>query len=85
MAKLGRWVAKLIARLLTWQLSWFESRHLSKVRNGGHKQRSGQHTLARQKKYTKESGSSWGQIFCKVCKKIFLLLGKLKERYLPVY
>ncbi len=30
------------------QLSGFESRHLSKVQNGRHEQRSGQHTLARQ-------------------------------------
>ncbi len=35
------------------QLSGFESRHLSKVQHGRHKQRSGQHTLAHQKIYQK--------------------------------
>jgi hypothetical protein len=44
----GRWVAKLEVRLLR-QLSGFESRHFSKVQNGRHKQRSGQHTTAHQK------------------------------------
>ncbi len=37
---------------LSWwlrQLSGFEARPLSKIQNGRHKQRSGQHTLARQK------------------------------------
>jgi hypothetical protein len=37
----GRWVAKL---------SGSESRHLSKILNGWHKQRNGQHTTARLKK-----------------------------------
>ncbi len=36
------------------QLSGFESRHLPKILNGRHKQRSGQHTLARQKNNTKK-------------------------------
>ncbi len=36
------------------QLSGLESRRLSKIQNWRHKQRSSQHTLARQKKYTKE-------------------------------
>ncbi len=44
----GRWVAKLVARLLR-QLSGFESRQLSKIQNGRHQQRSDQYTLARQK------------------------------------
>jgi hypothetical protein len=48
-AKLGRWVAKLVAR----QLSGFESRHLSKIQNERQKQRRGEHTPAR-KKYTKK-------------------------------
>ncbi len=38
------WVAKLVARLLA-----MESRHLSKIQYGRHKQRSDQHTLARPK------------------------------------
>ncbi len=38
-------MAKLVARL-----PGFESRHLSIIQNGRHKQRRGQHTLARQKK-----------------------------------
>ena len=33
------------------QLPGFKTRHLSKIQNGRHKQRSGQHTLARQKIY----------------------------------
>jgi hypothetical protein len=44
-AKLERWVATLVARLLAMQLSGFETRHLSKIHNGRHKQRSGRHTL----------------------------------------
>ncbi len=36
---------------------WFESRHLSKTQNGRHKQRSGQHTLLRQKIYKKKVSS----------------------------
>ncbi len=57
--KLGRWVAKLVERLLAiLQLSGFESRHLSKIQNGRHKQRSGQHTPARQK-YTNEKRIVW--------------------------
>jgi hypothetical protein len=36
------------------QLSGFESRHLSKIQNGRHKQRSGQHTLARPKNIHKK-------------------------------
>jgi hypothetical protein len=49
---LGRWVAKLVKRLL-------KSRHLSKLQNGRNRQRSGQHTLARQK-YIKSSNISVG-------------------------
>ncbi len=51
---LGRWVAKLLGDgllsrqrdCLPQQLFGFESRHLSEIQNGRHKQRSG-HTLAR--------------------------------------
>jgi hypothetical protein len=39
---LGRWVAKLVARLL----AGFESRHLSKIENRRHNHRIGQHTVA---------------------------------------
>ncbi len=39
-----------LAHLCLRQLSGFKSRHLSKIRNERHKQRSGQHTLACQKK-----------------------------------
>jgi hypothetical protein len=43
-------VAKLVALLLLRQLSgfeeYYESRHLSKIQNGQHKQRSGQQTLS---------------------------------------
>jgi hypothetical protein len=48
--KWGRWVAKLVERLLATarQLAGFESRH---------KQRSGQHTVASQKIYKKEEYS----------------------------
>ncbi len=57
MAKLGRWVAKLVARLcLLRQLSGFESRHLSKIQKGRHRHRRGQHnTLARRKIYIQKS------------------------------
>jgi hypothetical protein len=37
-AKLGRWVDKFLARLLARQLSGLESRHLSKIQHGRHKQ-----------------------------------------------
>jgi hypothetical protein len=50
--QVGRWVAKKGDRWVIWllkQLAVFESRHLSKIQNGRHKQRSGQHTLACQK------------------------------------
>ncbi len=52
MAKLEGWVAKWVAHpclVLATAALWFESRHLPKMQNGQHKQRSGQHTLARQK------------------------------------
>ncbi len=35
--------------MLATQLSWFESRHVSKITNGRHKQRSGKRNIARQK------------------------------------
>jgi hypothetical protein len=45
----GRWVAKLVARLLAKAALWVRiSSHLSKIQNGRHKPRSGQRTLARQ-------------------------------------
>ncbi len=40
------------------QLSGFKSRHLSKIQNGRHKQRSGQHTLARPKICKKKLNSN---------------------------
>ncbi len=44
-------MAKLAARLLaTAALSGFESRHLSKIQNGRHKQRSGKHPLFKKRK-----------------------------------
>ncbi len=46
------WVAKLVARLLATAALWVRIQ-ISKIQNGRHKQRGGQHTLARQKKYTK--------------------------------
>ncbi len=51
-ANFGRWVAKFQGdgwwqrTCFLRELSGFESRHLSKIQNGRHKQRSGQHTLA---------------------------------------
>jgi hypothetical protein len=38
---------------LLWQFSKFEFRHPSNIKNGRHKKRSGQHTLARKKIYEK--------------------------------
>jgi hypothetical protein len=77
MAKLvGRWVAKLQALLLDMAALWFESRHLSTVQNGRHKQRNGRHTLARQKKIQKsvKMPSFWG-----FPEKVFILFSsKLK-------
>ncbi len=46
-------MTKLVARLLAKAALWFESRHLSKILNGRHKQRSDQHTVARQNIYKK--------------------------------
>jgi hypothetical protein len=45
---IGRWVAKLLARLLATAL-WVGIRHSSKIQNGRHKQGSVRHTQARQK------------------------------------
>jgi hypothetical protein len=39
--------------MLATQLSWFESRHVSKITNGQHKQRSGKRNIARQKEKEK--------------------------------
>ncbi len=47
-------MAKLIARLLATAALWVRFLTSLKILNGRHKQRSGQHTLAR-KKYTKKS------------------------------
>jgi hypothetical protein len=47
------WLSWLCTCMLR-QLSGFESRHLPKIPYGRRKQRSGQHTLARQKKYKKD-------------------------------
>jgi hypothetical protein len=55
--RIGRWMVKLIARLLATAVMGFESKHLSKIQNGRRKQRNGQHTLARQKYQTKKSFS----------------------------
>ncbi len=45
-AKLVRWVAKLVARLLATAALWVpQSRHLSKMQKGRHKQRSDQNTV----------------------------------------
>ncbi len=49
----GYWLSWYRACLLR-QLSWFESRHLSKTEDERHKKRSGQHTLARQKNIQKK-------------------------------
>ncbi len=51
----GGWVAKLLAPLCYRQHSEFEFRHPSKIINGRHKQRSGQHTIARKKDIQKSS------------------------------
>ncbi len=56
-AKKGGWAAKLVACPLARMLrehSEFEFRHPSKIINGRHKQRSGQHVLARQKNIKKK-------------------------------
>ncbi len=52
---LGRWVAKLVARLLAAAALWdrIQTYLKNNVQNGRHKQRSGQHRLARPNKYTK--------------------------------
>jgi hypothetical protein len=47
----GRWVAKLVApdKVALWGVRIQTYLSVSKIQNGRHKQRSGQHTLARQK------------------------------------
>ncbi len=48
--------------LLMRKRSWLKSGHLSKIKNGRHKQRSGQHTLARQINNSKkrfDAGKKW--------------------------
>jgi hypothetical protein len=52
---LGRWVAKLVARLLATAALWVRT---SLKNTGRHKQRSGQHTLARQKNI--KNRRQWG-------------------------
>jgi hypothetical protein len=50
----GRWVAKLVARLLAAAAPWARIQtSLKNTQNGRHKQRSGQHTLARLKNKNK--------------------------------
>jgi hypothetical protein len=53
MVQLGRWVAKLVARLLATAALWVRVQISLKKIHKGHKQKSGQHTLARQKIYKK--------------------------------
>jgi hypothetical protein len=63
----GGWVAVFAAQ------SEFEFRHPSKIINGRHKQRSGQHTLAREKIYKKRNYPSYVfQII--IIKALFLLV-----------
>jgi hypothetical protein len=50
------WVAKFVARLLATAALWVRTRHLSKIKNRRPKQKSGQHTLARQKNYLLYTG-----------------------------
>jgi hypothetical protein len=54
-AQLGRWVAKLVARLLVTAALWVRIQtSLKKYKMGEKRHRSGQHTLARQKKIIKK-------------------------------
>jgi hypothetical protein len=48
---LGRWEAKLVARLLATAALWVRFQTSLKNTKGRHKQRIGQHTVARQKIY----------------------------------
>jgi hypothetical protein len=58
-AKLERWMAKLVARLLATSALCmsFESRHRSKIQNGQHEQGSVQHTLIRKIIYKQKMSS----------------------------
>jgi hypothetical protein len=53
--EIGRWVAKLVARLLATAALWVRIQTSLKIQNGRHKHRSGEHTpaQARQKKQIK--------------------------------
>ncbi len=53
MAKFGRWVAKLVSRLLATAALWVLIQTSLKIQNGPHKHRNGQHTLVRQKNLQK--------------------------------
>ncbi len=60
--KLGRWVAKLVARLLATAALWVQIQiSLKKLQSGRHKQRSVQHNLARQKKDPHRLFNPWIQ------------------------
>ncbi len=65
----GRWVAKLVAHLLSAAaLRVRIQTSLKKIRNERHKERSSQHTLAHQKIYTKERFlAAFNEILRKLC------------------
>ncbi len=61
----GRWEATLVQRVcLLRQLSRFQSRHLSKIQIGRHKQRSFLQTLARRKNLKKNIYGRRGSVWC---------------------
>jgi hypothetical protein len=79
--KRGRWVAKLVARLIATAALWARIQtSLKNIKIGVHKQRSGQPTLARQKIEEKcfffSSPISWGIIY------LFYELGICSEKSL---
>ncbi len=78
---------QLVARLLAAAALWVRIQTSLKIQNGRHKQRSGQHTIVRQKKY-KENIISWSD-FQTTCSKLMALLqtqasSKVEQDYLIV-
>jgi hypothetical protein len=72
---------------LPWQLSGFESRHLSKLHNGWHKQRSGQHTLVCQKNIQKSTSGDvlWVVRVYSVARLCWTTSSPLRHTFLPLH
>jgi hypothetical protein len=58
---LGRWLAKMVTRLLATAALWVQIQTSLKITKWEYKHRSGKHTLARQKSMQKVLGMAWSR------------------------